>query len=587
MHLEAIESGNLNAWILLNRDLTLDPDSLSYGNELEFDIAAFPGWNRSDPETRERILAAAETYIRAHEPRAQEWIASHVLHRPDFAGYGAFRILLAEAPARLSALGEEEWRKWARTIVAVPDPSESEAQSDLAAFAYRYAPEETTDGVLRVIDRENADHGRLFSLGMIEACWDARLAAALIRKTADVRLSGESLLRLLDAILEREGADLGDAPARAVSIALADFSAAYSSGNEERMAAIGVLLLERAPEAGWRAVWPLVECHPSFGERLAERLAQEDRAAAFGKWKEKNLARLYLWLAERYPYDQDPVVEGAHFVSLREKIARWRDNLLTVMKARDSLEACKSLEEIAERRPDLDWLQWVCSEAEEAYRRKTWSPPSPETVLKLASESGMRIVESGEDLLNAVLESLVHLQGKLTGETPAAQFLWDKVGKNVYRPKGEESLSDYVKLHLEEDLKRRGVVANREVQINRKQGQAPGEDTDIRVEALAKGSQGEDAVTVIIETKGCWHKDLDTAMEEQLAKRYLNKGRCRHGLYLVGWYGCPSWDESDYKKKASPSWTLQEARDRFDSQASRLSEAGLEIRAFVLDVALK
>jgi hypothetical protein len=47
-------------------------------------------------------------------------------------------------------------------------------------------------------------------------------------------------------------------------------------------------------------------------------------------------------------------------------------------------------------------------------------------------------------------------------ELPAAMHLWTSPLKQL-RPKYEEDLSDYVALHLKEDLGKSGVIVNREV----------------------------------------------------------------------------------------------------------------------------
>jgi len=191
--------------------------------------------------------------------------------------------------------------------------------------------------------------------------------------------------------------------------------------------------------------------------------------------------------------------------------------------------------------PELDWLKWVLLEAQDITRRRTWVPPQPDEILKVASHSELRLVQSGDQLLEVVVESLKRLEAKLQGETPAAQFLWDQIiSKNAWRPKDENSFSDYVKIHLDENLKQRGVVVNREVEIRRGAGPNRGERTDIHVDAVAHNTDGEayDSVTVIIEVKGCWHPELDHAMKTQLVDRYLKDNRCQHGLYLVGWFNC-------------------------------------------------
>jgi hypothetical protein len=140
-----------------------------------------------------------------------------------------------------------------------------------------------------------------------------------------------------------------------------------------------------------------------------------------------------------------------------------------------------------------------------------------------------------------------------------------------------------VKRYLDEDLRQRGVIINREVEIRR------GEQTDIHVDAVVRASDREmyDSVTVIIEVKGCWHEDLDHAMKTQLVDRYLKDNRCQQGLYLVGWFNCDQWDDGDYRKRQAPKLSIPEAQQRFDAQAEDLSQQGMRIRAVVLNTVLR
>jgi len=95
-----------------------------------------------------------------------------------------------------------------------------------------------------------------------------------------------------------------------------------------------------------------------------------------------------------------------------------------------------------------------------------------------------------------------------------------------------------------------------------------------------------DVLTVIIEVKGCWHRDLESAMETQLVDRYLRDSKMKHGLYVVGWYNCEKWDQNDWRQGRAPRFDQDEARRRFDIQAKSLSTEGRNIRATVLDTSL-
>jgi hypothetical protein len=123
--------------------------------------------------------------------------------------------------------------------------------------------------------------------------------------------------------------------------------------------------------------------------------------------------------------------------------------------------------------------------------------------------------------------------------------------------------------------------------IRRSRGSTKGERTDIHVDAVVRGATGDDVdtVTVIIEVKGCWHKELWTAMETQLVDRYLRQSHARHGLYVVGWFNCPQWNASDTRRQ--PGQSVQQARVQLDQQAAQFSPGGIAVQALVIDTSLR
>ena len=200
----------------------------------------------------------------------------------------------------------------------------------------------------------------------------------------------------------------------------------------------------------------------------------------------------------------------------------------------------------------------MLAQAKANMRKNTWQSPTPGELFQLASQSDLRLVRDGDELLTLVVESLERLEKRLQGETPASEFLWDKIPrKKVYRPKDESALTNFIKLHLETDLKARGIVVNREVEIRR------GEETDIHIDAITRArGKTYDRVSVIVEAKGSWNPDLEAALESQLVNRYLRDNACQHGLYLIGWFSCPKWDDQDYRKSNSLKAETKEARER-------------------------
>ena len=268
---------------------------------------------------------------------------------------------------------------------------------------------------------------------------------------------------------------------------------------------------------------------------------------------------------------------GGHVVTARESIAHYRDALLTGLRQRDTQAAVNALHSLARSLPQLSWLEFVAADADRQRLRRTWKGVDPSTLFAMAESRRPPFVESPQQLADRIVESLQRLEKQLHGNTPAVPDLWD--GNS---PKDEDHFSNYIKRHLSADLNRDGIIANREVQIRK------GEYTDLHIDAVRRANRGDpmDIVSVIVEAKGCWNKDVKTAMRDQLRDRYLKDNQCSHGIYVVGWFLSEEWDKNDYRLAQTPKFTLAEARAFFDGQASQLSEDAVTLRAMTLDTRL-
>ncbi len=584
------EVGNLAAWWDLNLEMTLEVDSTHYGIDLESDLTVLPGWKTADDSTKARIIQAAEKYVLDQDPETREWLGTKVFYRPAMAGFRALRLLLKEAPGFISTIPSDVWKKWAPTILVYPTSSgieDQEPHRELVKIAYQYATAEIIETLLLLIDKENADHNHIFITSMMEGCWDMRLANALVAKVKSGELKPESMGCLLSDLIDHRISESREFAEALISLPLPP------AGDRRSRAVIAArVLMTHAQDAGWSAVWPAIQYDQEFARELIKAVAHSPgrQTVSVGQvLTEDQLMELYIWLVRQYPYSEDPQRDGADYVQPRESVGYWRDTVLGNLKERGTTQACEAIRKIVHELPGLDWMKWTLLEAQSITRRRTWVPPRPDDILKIASNKQGRLVQGGDQLLEVLVESLRRLEAKLQGETPAAIDLWNEIRKNVYKPKDENRLSDYVKRHLDDDLSERGVIINREVEIRRGEGSAQGERTDIRVDAVVRNSQGEvyDSITAIIEVKGCWNLELNHAMKTQLADRYLKDNRCQHGLYVVGWFNCQQWDNEDYRNKQAPKLDINEAQKQFDAQAAELTRQGASIKAIVVNTALR
>lgn len=592
--LDECESGNSSVWWYLNREMTLEPDSNYYGDELESDLTVLPGWKNADTVIRARIVETAKRYVLEQDPKTHDWLGKDIIHRPAFAGYRALQLLLQEIPDFISSLPTDVWKKWAPIILTYPISSSGnndrniEIHHKLIKLSYQYAPDEIIETMIVMIDKENKAHSRIYITHEVKDCWDSRLANALLVKVKDENLKPECMGCLLGNLL-----DHGVKEAKTFAESLIPLPPPTTEVKRSRAIIAAHELMTHANDAGWSIVWPAIQQDTEFGRKLIELMAYEKdmfETKAGKLLTENQLADLYIWIVHQYPHADDPDYNDEDcWVGYRLKIASFRDSLLNLIKQRGTYKACEAIQQIINEFPESNWLKWILHEAQDIMHRQTWKPPQPGEILKIASNQSIRLVQNGDQLLEVLIESLKRLESKLQGETTAAIDLWNEIEKNVFRPKDENRFSDYVKRHLDEDLRERGIVVNREVEIRRGEGLGQGERTDIHVDAVMRNQCKEvyDSITVIIEAKGCWHQDLDHAIKTQLVDRYLKDSRCQYGLYLVGWFNCIQWDDNDYRKKRSQNISINEARKQFDKRATELSQQSTRIKAFVINTALR
>ncbi|ELS02449.1 hypothetical protein Xen7305DRAFT_00021630 [Xenococcus sp. PCC 7305] len=631
VYLENFDDNYYFAWRDITRTLSLRPNS-NYFESLQIfktDLTLLPGWQSADIQTRTRIVEAAKKYIVSNEPGhlkyIRELLKAYVLykvylykiilwqrlnatmqileiicqiinknvndittHETDFLGYKALKLVYQQDYQFIQKLPQNIWQKWSSFILlCVPNKSEqSQSDRDLINLAYKNSAKKIENELLILIDRENHVYKDIFSIDKVDCIWNTKIEKLLQSISTSSILEPEALYKILDQLFEHKPQNNHDF----VDVLFSSLNLTRDHEPEKVIVILSTWFRYNATDS-WSTIWSEIQQDLEFGKKLIHRITWGILKSSILDLSEKDLADLYIWLVHQYPYEKDPIYDEAHVVEPRERIARFRDSILTQLKETGTFQSCQEIRRIASKFPELNWLKATLFDAQRNRRTKTWQPPKPYEILKLIRDGNKRLINDGNELLEVLIDSLKRLELELQGETPGARDVWDKIDpskKHIYKPVDENTFSDYVKRFLDRDLKQRGIIANREVELRPSQGGAKGERTDIHVDVVKK-SNGEiyDSITVIIEVKGCWHKELDTAMETQLLNRYLKDNACQHGLYLIGWFHCEQWDSSDYRKGKAPKISLVEAKEKFDQQAKDLSQLGSTVQAFVLNAALK
>lgn len=582
--LESMENSS-HAFIKLGSELTLEPTSTHYrSHPFLRPISKEPGWINSDEVTRFRIQAAAHKYLLGYDPEPDRWLGTETIPYSAMAGYRALSLILEADPKTEQNLPQGVWNNIAATITALPLGESGSMDRMILKSAYAHAPELFRRSLGILISADNERHKQVFVLNRLEGLWDEDLEQVLLDALQQEGMSVGSVGSLLSVLLAHESEAARD-------VAVGWVGEQHDAS--ERAVTAAAKLIGFTEDAGWGVVWPRIQADPEFGLNVLSEVTWNPtapRRPLGARLDEHQLGDLYRWLVRNVPYC-DEIHTGGGIVGPTETLQMFRDSVLGALRDRGTWVACDEIRRTFAEFPELTWLKIALLDADIGARRHTWVPPSFREVIAAAQNTDTRLVRNGQHLIDVLIESLVRLQARLQGETPSAIDVWNELPGNVFRPKKETQVSDYLKRHLVEDLVQRGIVSNREVEIRMRTGEqgSSGERTDIHVDAirLEDGKAEYDKVSVVVEVKGCWNDNLLTDMEGQLVNRYLRDNRSANGLYVVGWFTCPQWDTTDPRRDAASRHTLETLRDQLNMRAKRLSSNGSVIRLVVLNFALR
>jgi len=583
--LNKFDNGEKNAWWQLNREMTLKPNSTHYHVEDEFesDIRKLPVWQQADIALQTRLLSAAKKYILSHPDLDSSWIGD-TLNRIYMAGYRAFVLVMNLDPKFISSLNQTVWKTWAPIFIAYPlnIDENNEPHVYLMKKAYENASNEILHVFGRMVDKDNEERDHIFLKQRLLNCWDEKLASFIFEKTQASHIKYKSKESLFDSLFEHNYSPAVEFAKGFVKKPIPTEGDVY-----KLYVYLTTCLIICCPEDAGKLIFPKIDENEKFGHDLIKKISEEREyrhgniSVFAGRIPEEDIARLYVWVEKRYTSKDDPIHHEAYSPGDRDNIAEFRNGLIRNLTDRGTFEACEQLEYIYQQFTENDWLKWTMIDARENALRNTWVPVTPEQLLSLFNKSALYIVRNEDDLQEVVIDWFRKFQGELQGETYAAPDLWNT--HKPVQPKGENNFSDYVKRNLQRDIKNIGIAALREAEVR------PGEETDIYVTTFISGELlgQKQKIVIIIESKGCWHTEVLTAMETQLVNRYLKDNQCRHGIYLVGWFGCTQCHKANCKTKICKKGSIDDLRKQLVKQAINLSTRGLKIKSLVANAALR
>lgn len=571
---------SISAWYQLFMDLTLEESSAHYGDEFNSNIFSLPGWAYIDDIFKERIIKSAKYYIHNYNDNQAEWFGTNIFYRPATAGYKSLILLYKLDEQFIESLSQEIWKNWCHILLDYPESygfaGQDRTYLDLIIKAYSVIPVEVIDIIIKKINNANKGEDKhLTFLHKIDPCLDSQFQSALLDKAKDESLRSEIRNILLTKLLEKSNKS---------ALIYNKELLVISNGNDKVLFAKS--LASFCDSDTWTSVMCQINSSTNFGKVFFLSFVDtyvENMVPLLHRITEMQSAELFLWLIEAFPREEDPVFEGAHTVGARESVGNFRDQILRYLTEKGTKESITALDNIKEIKKDLS-IDFYLVSAKRNFRMNNWEPLTPSDLLKLANNNNVRVILNSQDLMNLIIDSLKRFETSLQGSNSLSESLWNKISSNKYEPKSEEYLSDYIKQHLDRDIKNRGISSYREVQLRKPNyipGGRKGEVTDIYVSFTHPKTK--ESFNVIIEVKGSNNSEVNTNMEAQLSNRYLETDNCKHGIYLIAWYNCKAYINQIDKTQQK---TLKDAREFYSGMANNLSNKGKNIKSLVLDCSL-
>lgn len=537
------------------------------------DITESPAWQLADEEQRSGLKRAAGRFLLSQKDSDRK-----PGQRTNFSQAAYYAItLLGEALSLDQALRVAVIQQWPNAMFDEFYHGH-QSQPDSLAAVTRLLPEQAINRLSELLDWDNCQNGQIRDLSGYSRCGNPGIVEAIRRFISDSGVKARSIRLVFKFLSSQE-------PSSALLLfdELLSRRGGYQRLDEDGRALLGVALFQ-LPYERWSSAWQvLLECPQQIGRQVFLE-AMNDLLFRDTRFKDKldagELTELCELVLTWFPSPEFSAYhdEQGH-VSCNHMIPELRDLLIADLVGRSTSEACDGLRRLVAIVPQDQqiWMRWRLNEAIRNALRRAWTGRSRTTadLLTMMQNARALTIDTVDDLYTAVLTSLERLQERLkVAESPQLHALWNEPGQGkVPTPKDEEVFSNVMHDWLQRDLGAMGgIVLNREVQATRLG------KLDIKVEAFS--ARGGPILTLVIENKGDWNREIETGLGRQLVNGYLIPNRWTHGIYVVAWFG-PK--RSQRSRAAWPPATLVEAENMVKTWEKGQCPLGLKVKALIVD----
>ncbi|MGW4371708.1 hypothetical protein ACWEKT_39430 [Nocardia takedensis] len=588
---EARAGDNDRMWLFVRR-LRIDPQTGRWGNP-SGSMRDWPAATALDDPLLD-LTELAVRYLSAENDHADDWLEKQdTLDWRSWAGYALLTQL--DNDHHLDELPDSVWASWTASIlkefVGASTSFDEPSRIRLLRLNAAHAPTMLARRMSQIAISAHRHNRHPYELKTIDFGWNTdlrgtgehlllQLAAAiavlpestLAQQSGDLDLhdlepvqdQGETTLATWHLFLNRLLAVGSEIAHAAADGALAVRGDETIKGRAAVLAANSLLTIDT--KAWWPRIRTMVNDDAHFGLAVsAECVRTESNQTISKALSEDELVEMYLWLSNLYKPEEDNTSYELHRVTDDEKARRWRDRTLQDLGERATAEAIRCLRDLSRRYPDRLAILGAQVTATKQYTLAGWSRVTAHDVIKVLKDPAQRVIRVSTDLLVVVGEALDDIGRELASH---CELLWDRTPgirrrkknpdaeakENIpdrWRPKPEAALCAYLAHELTMRLGGYRVAVNREVLILPTDPYGAGDRTDILVDAHTQtgDTDASQHIKLVIEVKGAWNVDVETAQEAQLVDRYLPEARTDVGIYLVGWYPIELWDAAGDERK--------------------------------------
>ena len=334
------------------------------------------------------------------------------------------------------------------------------------------------------------------------------------------------------------------------------------------------------PEQLLRDLIVIFESDPEFGRRVMTSAGgQFGRVPVLPNARCQILADYYLWARRALPPAPVFRPDRAAAPSAEQHL---RELILQRLIACTGTDALAAIERVAQITGDPH-LRGQARAALHEQLALAWRPPTPADVAAALAEPKQFLVTTASQLSTAVVKAIDQLQIALERDAGERSDYWHRQQTDPpsWIPKSENEISDVLARRLGTAIS--SLIVHRETQTQPRLADQSGEEPDIVV--MAKLDDDRE-VYVLVEVKGSWHDDVTTAIETQLADRYLSGSRGNSGIYLVAYPHSEKWSEVDRRRTRAKRHSLEELRTGLEERATELNSKEFSIAVRVLDIRL-